>query len=71
MKMSGPHRQVKCVVTINLSHSVDTTLRKSEVTCVGAVGDSDSHGLPTYASGHTLRCEFLLVGRNAWKGSAQ
>ena len=71
MKMSGPDVPVRCVLTINLSHSADTTLRKSEVTCVGVVGASESHWLPTQSSGRLLHCELLLPGRNKGRGLAQ
>lgn len=71
MNMSGSHRPVKCVLTINLSHSADTTLRRSEVTCVGVVGASESHRLPTRFSGRLVRCELLLAGWNTWRGLAK
>lgn len=71
MKMSEPHRPVKCVLTINLSHSADSTLRKSEVACVGLVGASESHRLPTYSPARLIRCGPLLVGKNEWRRLSQ
>ena len=69
MKMSGQHRPIKWFLTINLSHSADARLRKSEVTCVGFVGPSQQlYPAPT----HMVTCSVMrLVGSTAWKGLAR
>jgi len=40
MSRLDPSRPIRCVVTINLSHSADATLRKSEISRVGMIGSS-------------------------------
>ena len=69
MKMSGQHRPTKCVLTVNLSHSADSALRKSEVTRVGVVGLSQQ--IDT-APAHLVGCCVIrLGGSTAWKGLAR
>lgn len=49
MNRPDPHYPIKCTVRINVSHSADATLRKSEVRLVGVVGSSHDHSLYMFA----------------------
>ncbi len=43
MKKREPTNPIKCIVAVNVSHSADKTLRKSELTRVGMVGSHEQH----------------------------
>ena len=54
MKKREPTHPIKCIVTVNLSHSADKIFRKSELTRVGMVGLSEEH--PEYQPTHMIAC---------------
>lgn len=60
MKRPDLNHPIKCVVMINVSHSADAILRKSEVSRVGVVGSSHhTEFSPTHMI-HCSKCSVIL-----------
>lgn len=58
MKRPDARPPIKCVVMINVSHSADATLRKSEVSRVGVV--ASSHHME-FSPTHMIACSKCSV----------
>lgn len=58
MKRHDPNHLIKCVVAINLSHSSDAILRKTELTLVAVVGSP--HHLE-FQQTHMIACSKYSV----------
>jgi hypothetical protein len=58
MKRPEPKRPIKCVVTVNVSHSVDATLRESQRSRIAMAGSSRDLGFPAT---HIIACSICSV----------